>query len=65
MKIKGIVSSRNPQFIGRLSRKTSKKKQSNEAKKILIKLPGENGKSFLVSPTVEESIRCYQTAMEC
>jgi len=25
----------------------------------MIKLPGEKGKTFLVSPTLEESIRCY------
>ena len=30
----------------------------------MIKLPGEKGKTFFVSPTLEESIRCYQTALE-
>lgn len=60
MKIKGIVSSRNPQFVGKISRKMSKKKLiTNEVKRIMIKLPGENGKTFFVSPTLEVSIRCY------
>jgi hypothetical protein len=30
----------------------------------MIKIGGENGKQFLVSPSLQESIRCYQNAVE-
>jgi hypothetical protein len=31
---------------------------------VRIKLPGQPLKSYLVSPSVEESIRCYQMAVD-
>jgi len=57
-----VSGSRNKRLLSatnRFSRKTRLSRKMHKSRKVLIKIGGENGKQFLVSPSLQESIRCY------